>query len=112
MADEFERYPVDSCFLHGGGLKEGFRVRLTVDAYEVQEGSFVVCDSDRFRYYGLVTDLILGATDPRFADETTDRLQPAVSQALMGKTLHTTLAMYPTLMLDRGPIDPNNLIRH
>jgi DNA helicase HerA-like ATPase len=90
-------------YIVGGGLKEGFRIRLTVPADQVQEGSFVVCDSGRLRYYGLITDLQLGATDPRFADEKTDRLQPAIQQALLGQTLYTTLAMYPTLMLDRGP---------
>ncbi|MCZ7674343.1 MAG: hypothetical protein M5U34_48035 [Chloroflexi bacterium] len=54
-------------------------------------------------YYGLVTDLQLGATDPRFADEKTDRMLPAIQQALLGKTLYTTLEMYPTLLMDRGP---------
>ncbi len=90
-------------YVVGGGLKEGFRVRLTVQADEVQEGSFVVCESGQFTYYGLATDLQLGATDPRFADEKSDRLPPIIQQALYGKTLHTTLEMYPTLMLDRGP---------
>lgn len=90
-------------YIIGGGLKEGLRIRLEVPADTVQEGSFLVCDSGRWRYFGLVTDLQLGATDPRFADEQTDRLQPAIRQALLGKTLYTTLTMYPTLMLDRGP---------
>jgi len=90
-------------YVVGGGLKEGFRIRLTVPADSVQEGSFVVCESGRFRYYGLVTDLQLGATDPRFADEQSDRLPEAVRRALYGKTLYTTLAVYPTLLLDLGP---------
>ncbi len=90
-------------YIVGGGLKEGFRIRLTVPADTVQEGSFLVCDNGRFRYYGLVTDLQLGATDPRFADEKTDRMLPAIQQALLGKTLYTTLEMYPTLLMDRGP---------
>ena len=90
-------------YVVGGGLKEGLRVRLTVPADEVQEGSFVVCDSGQWRYYGLVTDLQLGATDPRFADEQSTRLSTAVQTALLGKTLYTTLNVYPTLMMDRGP---------
>ena len=90
-------------YIIGGGLKEGFRIRLTVPADEVQEGSFVVCENGRFRYFGLITDLQLGATDPRFADEKSTRLSPPISQALLGKTLYTTLMMYPTLMLDLGP---------
>jgi hypothetical protein len=93
-------------YIIGGGLKEGFRIRLTVAADQVQEGSFVVCDSGRYRYYGLVTDLQLGATDPRFADEKAERLQPAIQEALLGKTLYTTLTMYPTLLLDLGPDEP------
>ncbi len=90
-------------YIVGGGLKEGFRIRLTVPADRVQEGSFVVCENGRFHYYGLITDLQLGSTDPRFADEKTDRLQPAIQQALLGKTLYTTLMMYPTLLMDTGP---------
>ncbi len=90
-------------YIVGGGLREGLRVRLTIPAEEVQEGSFVVCDSGRHRFYGLVTDLQLGATDPRFADEASDRLQPAIKHALLGKTLYTTLEMYATLMMDQGP---------
>ncbi len=93
-------------YIIGGGLKEGFRVRLTVPGHEVQEGSFVVCESGRWRYYGLATDLQLGATDPRFADERENRLQPAIGNLLLGKTLYVTLDMYPTLMLDTGPEDP------
>ncbi len=90
-------------YIVGGGLKEGFRIRLTVPADTVQEGSFVVCESGRFRYYGLVTDLQLGSTDPRFADEQSDRLPAVMRRALYGQTLYTTLAVYPTLMLDLGP---------
>ena len=90
-------------YIVGGGLREGFRVRLTVPAHEVQEGSFVVCDSGRWRFYGLVTNLQLGATDPRFADEQSDRLAPGVQAALLGRTLFTTLEIYATLMLDLGP---------
>lgn len=90
-------------YIVGGGLKEGFYSRLTVSADQIQEGSFVVTDSGQFRFYGLVTDLRLGATDPRFADEKGDRLQTAIQEALLGKTLFTTMEIYPTLMLDKGP---------
>jgi DNA helicase HerA-like ATPase len=100
-------------FIIGGGLREGFLARLTVDAQDVQEGSFVVCDSGRWRFFGLATDLQLGATDPRFADEQPARLQPTLGRMLQGKTLFTTLAIYPTLMMDRGPnpdTDPDGFL--
>ena len=90
-------------YVVGGGLKEGLRVRLTVSADSVQEGAFVICTSGQWRYYGLITDLQLGATDLRFADEQSNRLQEAISSALLGKTLYTTMTMYPTLMQNIGP---------
>ncbi len=91
-------------YIVGGGLKESFRARLTVPAQEVQEGAFVVIESGDWQFYGLVTDLQLGATDPRFADEQSEtRLPPALAQALHGQTLYTNLEILPALMLERGP---------
>lgn len=91
-------------YIVGGGLKESFSARLTVDPLTVQEGAFVVMDSGNYRFYGLVTDMQLGATDPRFADEQTEtRLPPALAKALHGQTLYTNLEILPSLMLERGP---------
>ena len=56
-------------YIVGGGLKDNLRVRLTVPSQQVQEGAFVVIRSGDWLFYGLVTDLNLGATDARFADE-------------------------------------------
>jgi hypothetical protein len=91
-------------YIVGGGLKESFRARLTVPSQEVQEGAFVVIPSGEWQFYGLVTDLQLGATDPRFADEQSEtRLPPVLAQALHGQTLYTNLEILPALMLERGP---------
>lgn len=91
-------------YIVGGGLTESFRARLTVPAQEVQEGAFVVIPSGDWQFYGLVTDLQLGATDPRFADEQSGRrLPPALARALDGQTLYTNLEILPALMLERGP---------
>jgi hypothetical protein len=91
-------------YIVGGGLKESFRVRLTVDPLTVQEGAFVVIESGDYHFYGLVTDMQLGATDPRFADEQSEtRLPSALAKALHGQTLFTNLEVLPALMLERGP---------
>jgi len=91
-------------YIVGGGLKESFRVRLTVPAQSVQEGGFVVIESGDWQFYGLVTDLQLGATDPRFADvQTESRLPPDLARLLHGQTLFTNLEVLPALMLERGP---------
>lgn len=91
-------------YIVSGGLKESFRARLTVPAQEVQEGAFVVMENGTWRYYGLVTDIQLGATDPRFADEQTEvRFPPELAKALHGQTLYTNLEILPALMQDIGP---------
>ncbi len=91
-------------YLVGGGLKENFRVRLIVSPQEIQEGAFVVIQSGEWNYYGIVTDIVLGATDPRFADEQMEGRFPAhIAQALHGQTLYANLEVLPNLMLEIGP---------
>jgi hypothetical protein len=91
-------------YVVGGGLKENLRVRLTVPAQQVQEGGFVVIESGNWLFYGLVTDMQLGSTDPRFADEQSEvRLPEGLAQLLHGQTLFTNLEVMPALMLERGP---------
>jgi hypothetical protein len=91
-------------YIVGGGLKENLRVRLTVPPQSVQEGAFVVIESGEWSFYGLVTDLALGATDPRFADEQSEQRLPAeLARLLHGQTLFTNLEVLPALMLERGP---------
>jgi DNA helicase HerA-like ATPase len=91
-------------YVVGGGLKENLHVRLTVPANQVQEGGFVVIESGDWLFFGLVTDLQLGATDPRFADEQSEmRLPGNLVGLLHGQTLYTNLEVLPALMLERGP---------
>src|SRR5512146_725303 len=91
-------------YIIGGSLKESLLARLTIDPREVQEGGFVVVESGGYRFYGLVSDLRLGATDPRFAAEQADgRLPASLSHLLHGQTLYTDLEIYPALMQDIGP---------
>ena len=91
-------------YIVGGGLKENLGIRLTVPSHEVQEGAFTVIESGDWLFYGLVTDLRLGATDPRFADEQSEtRLPATLANLLHGQTLYTNLEVLPALMLERGP---------
>ena len=50
-----------------------------------------------------MTDLQLGSTDPRFADEQETRLPAGLANLLHGQTLFTNLEVLPALMLERGP---------
>jgi len=92
----------------GGGLKENLKARLTIPASEVQEGAFVVVDDklDKWTFYGLITDLQLWATDPRYANEDLGgRLSPRLAKLLREQTLYTNAEIMNTLMMERGP-DP------
>jgi uncharacterized protein len=91
-------------YVVGGSLKDNLRVRLTIPPQQVQEGGFVVIESGDWQFYGLVTDLQLGSTDPRFADEQSEkRLPDGLSSLLHGQTLFTNLEVLPALMLENGP---------
>ena len=91
-------------YVIGGSLKDSLRVRLTVSPLTVQEGSFVVIESGSWQFYGLVTDLRLGATDARFADEQSEaRLPQDLARMLHGQTLYTDLEVLPALMMESGP---------
>jgi DNA helicase HerA-like ATPase len=91
-------------YVVSGGLKENLQVRLTVPTQQVQEGSFLVAESGDWQFYGIITDMMLGATDPRFADEQNEERLPAMlAELLHGQTLYTNLTMLPALMLEKGP---------
>jgi hypothetical protein len=91
-------------YIVGGGLKENLHARLTIPPQQAQEGSFVVTRSGDWKFYGLVTDIQLGATDPRFADEHSEtRLPAALAAQLHGQTLYTNLEVLSALMLEVGP---------
>ncbi|MCL5429291.1 MAG: ATP-binding protein [Chloroflexi bacterium] len=90
-------------FVVGGTLKDGLTVRLQVPAQDVQEGAFVVIESNDWIFHGLVTDLQLGSTDPRFADEQSGTRLPAeLASLLQGQTLFTNLQVLPALMITGG----------
>ncbi len=91
-------------YVVGGNLKDTLRVRLTVPAQDVQEGGFVVIESGNWQFYGLITDLELGSTDPRFADEQSEnRLPSGLAGLLHGQTLYTNLEVLSSLMIETGP---------
>lgn len=91
-------------YVIGGGLKANLTVRLNVPADQVQEGGFVVLESGNWQFYGLVTDLQLAESDPRYAEvPAANRLSENVARLLKEQTLFTNLEVLPALMLERGP---------
>ena len=86
-------------------MKESFSARLTIDPLSVQEGGFVVIDSGGYRFYGLVTDLKLGATDPRFADEQSATVQSSKWKGTaMQESISLLQSYYSTSMIVLGAL--------
>lgn len=91
-------------YVIGGGLEANLEVRLTVPPQQVQEGAFVVIDSNNWRFYGLVTDLRLTAIDEHYANQlNSQRFAPHLADYLNQQTLFTNLAVMPVLMKEKGP---------
>ena len=91
-------------YVIGGGLEANLDVRLTVPPQEVQEGAFVVIDSNNWRFYGLVTDLRLTAIDEQYANQlNSQRFAPHLAEYLNKQVLFTNLVVMPVLMKDKGP---------
>ena len=91
-------------YITGGSLQSGLIARLTVPPDAVQEGSFVVVQDGPRVFYGLVTNLRLCASDPRFTDaHTMDRIPASIRGQLAGRTLYTEVEIMPALMQNVGP---------
>lgn len=91
-------------YVIGGSLKDSLRIRITDPNQQVREGSFVVIQSGTIRYYGLITNIILCASDARFADERTlHRFPEAIREKLRRQTLYKEVDVLPSLMQDVGP---------
>ncbi len=95
-------------YVVGGSLKDNLQARLTIPPTDVQEGSFVVIEDGRWSFNGLITDLQLGSTNQRFADEQTEgRLPAQLANLLQGQTLYTNAVILPQLMAQLPP-DPDD----
>ena len=91
-------------YVIGGGLEANLQVRLNVQTQNVQEGAFVVIDSNNWRFYCLVTDLLLTSINEQYANQlNSQRFAPFLAQMLNNQTLFTNLAVMPVLMKDKGP---------
>ncbi|HAF60827.1 MAG TPA: hypothetical protein DCK95_00695 [Anaerolineaceae bacterium] len=96
----------------GGSLSESLTARLNISPQEIQEGSFVTIKSGNWQFYGLITDLRLGATDARFSDEHIDHsFPPLLSSILREEVLYSNAVILPVLMLENGPNDPDQFFQ-
>ncbi len=83
-----------------GSFSAGLTVRLSTDsAEELQVGSFVVLEGDRNRYFSLVNDLQLRATDPGVVADPPIG-SSFVRRALQGIHTYSAAIVRPSLVLE------------
>ncbi len=87
----------------GGSLSDGVEVKLDPGASveEVQVGTFVTIQGGRHRFFGMVGDVALGATDPRLRTAPPDVADPFIARVVSGTAAFGTLQVRPRLILPR-----------
>ena len=89
-----------------GSLTEGVQVRLdpSVSIEEIKVGAFVNIQGQHSRFFGVVTDASLGATDPSLRLTPPDVSNPFIAEVISGTTVFGTITVEPMLILGEDPI--------
>ena len=90
-----------------GSLTEGMEVRLdpTTSIEEIKVGAFVSIQGDRLRFFGVVTDVSLGSTDPSLQQMPPDVSDPYIASVVSGTAAYGIIKVEPMLTLSADPLD-------
>ncbi len=85
----------------GGSLTKGVDVKLDpgVSVEDMAVGRFVTIQGRNKRYFGLITDLSLGATDPRLSITPPDVSDPFIASVLEGTSVYGVMHVRPEVVL-------------
>jgi uncharacterized protein len=87
----------------GGSLAQGVEVRLDssgqVTVEDIKVGSFVTIQGQRQRFFGVVTDISLGASDPRLKHAPPEVEDPFIAQVVSGTVAYGQVSVLPNLTL-------------
>ena len=97
----------------GGSLSGGVDVKLDAGASveELQAGAFVTIQGAQHRFFGMISDISLGATDARLRTAPPDVSDPFIARVLSGTAAFGAFKVKPRLLLpavagDAGEIAP------
>ena len=90
-----------------GSLTDGVEVRLDSDVSteDVKVGAFVNLQGEKLRFFGVVTDVALGSTDPAMRLTPPDVSNPFVARVISGTAAYGTIAVEPSLALSIDSFD-------
>jgi hypothetical protein len=92
----------------GGSLSEGLSVKLdrTADVELTAVGRYVVVEGQSRRFFSMITDVALDATDPRIAKLPPDLGDDFTREVMLGTNVFGALHVSPMLMLEAGAGEP------
>jgi len=95
-----------------GSLTQGVEVRLDpgTSVENIKAGTFVTIQGDRYRFFGVATDISLGNSDPRLKHLPLDLGDPFISQALLGTVAYGTVSVLPNLVMPLVLGDPRKAL--
>ncbi|MGH2544351.1 MAG: helicase HerA domain-containing protein, partial [Ardenticatenaceae bacterium] len=84
-----------------GSLTDGMEVRLdpATSIEDIKVGTFVNIQGQALRFFGVVTDIALGSTDPMLRLTPPDVSNPFIAQVVSGTTAYGTITVEPMLTL-------------
>ena len=87
-----------------GSLSEGVEVKLNGDASveDIPVGSYVVIQGETKRFFGMVSEVKLAATDARLRTMPTDLSDLFVAEVLSGTAAYGTITVRLRLLLPMG----------
>ena len=84
-----------------GSLGQGVEVRLdpATSVEEVKVGTFVTLQGEKLRFFGVVTDVKLGAASPGLKYNLPDVSDPFIAEVVSGATVFGSIAVLPSLTM-------------
>ena len=88
-----------------GSLADGVQVKLDpgTSIEEIKVGTLVAIEGERSRFFGQISGVSLGATDPALTVSPPDVSNPFISRVLSGTAAYGSIEVQPTLIL--GAVD-------
>ncbi len=90
-----------------GSLTKGIEVRLDSSASveDMAVGRYVTIEGEKRRFFGMITDISLGVSDPKITLAPPDVSDPFMAEVLAGTSTYGTLHVLPMLTISGGVAD-------
>ena len=103
-----------------GSITKGVEIRLdpSTSVEDIKVGTFVTVQGERLRFFGVVTEVALGAADPGLKYTPPDVQDPFIAEVVAGTTAYGTISVLPTLTMpavlgdSTGPVPAKTVPAH